>query len=73
MTDDETEKLIRQYAACEISWSALRTRGLDNYALVLGALGALGLRPPIAPLDGPNRAAREQGRAYLRAALGAKP
>ena len=29
---------------------------------MLGALGALGLRPPVAPMQGPNVAARERGR-----------
>jgi hypothetical protein len=36
---------------------------------VLGALGALGLRPPVAPMQGPNVAARERGRAAIREAL----
>jgi hypothetical protein len=66
---DQQETLIRQYAAGEITWSALRARGLDSYAQVLAKLGALGLRPPIAPMDGPNREARERGRAFIREAL----
>ncbi len=69
MTKTERETLIRRYAAAEISWSTLRARGFDNYLDVLAALGALGLRPPIAPMDGPNVAARERGRAAIRAAL----
>ena len=69
MIANERETLIRQYAAGDITWSALRERGFDNYAEVLGALGELGLRPPIAPMDGPNVAARERGRAFIREAL----
>jgi hypothetical protein len=69
MTETERQTLIRQYAAGEITWSALRKRGFENYVQVLGALGALGLRPPIAPMDGPNVAARERGRAMIREAL----
>ncbi len=69
MTDTEREKLIRQYAAGGITWYALRERGFEDYIEVLGALGALGLRPPIAPMEGPNVAARERGRAMLREAL----
>jgi hypothetical protein len=69
MTDSERDKLIRQYAAGDITWSALRERGFDNYLDVLGALGDRGLRPPIAPMDGPNVAARVRGRAFIREAL----
>lgn len=69
MTEDERDKLIRQYAAAEISWSALRARGFESYVQVLAALGERGLRPPIAPMDGPNVAARERGRAFIREAL----
>ena len=69
MTDDERERLIRQYAAHEITWHELRERGFDDYVQVLGALGELGLRPPVAPMEGPNVAARERGRAIIREAL----
>jgi hypothetical protein len=69
MTDNEREELIRQYAAGEITWHALRERGFDDYVQVLGGLGELGLRPPIAPMEGPNREARERGRKMLREAL----
>jgi hypothetical protein len=69
MTENEKENLIRQYAAGDITWHSLQERGLDNYVQVLGVLGALGLRPPIAPMDGPNVAARERGRAMIREAL----
>jgi hypothetical protein len=73
MITDEHDALIRRYATGDITWSALRERGFDNYADVLAALGARGLRPPIAPMDGPNREARERGRAFIRAALKAVP
>jgi hypothetical protein len=74
MTETDTEKLIRQYATGEITWSALRKRGFDNYLDVLTELGKLGLRPPVAPMDGPNVEARQRGRALLRQALkDAKP
>jgi hypothetical protein len=69
MTRDETEALLRQYAAGEITWSSLRGRGIDNYRDVLAGLGRLGLRPPIAPMDGPNVEARLRGRAIIREAL----
>ena len=72
MTESEREKLIRQYAAGEITWHDLRERGFDDYVQVLGALGELGLRPPIAPMEGPNCEARERGRAIIRAALRAR-
>ncbi len=69
MAQSEREKLIRQYTAGEVTWHALQESGFDNYVQVLGALGELGLRPPIAPMDGPNVAARERGRAMIRQAL----
>jgi hypothetical protein len=69
MVKTDKEKLIREYAAGAIAWSTLRERGFDNYVDVLAALGRLGLRPPVAPMDGPNRAARERGRALIREAL----
>lgn len=69
MTENEKEQLIRSYAAGKIAWSTVRERGIDNYLDVLAELGRLGLRPPVAPLDGPNREARERGRAIIREAL----
>jgi hypothetical protein len=65
----ESEALIRQYAAGEITWSLLRQKGFDNYRQVLAGLGELGLRPPMAPMDGPNVASRERARATIREAL----
>ena len=72
MTESEKERLIRQHAACEVTWHALREHGFEDYVQVLGALGELGLRPPIAPMEGPNRAGRERGRALIREALRAR-
>ena len=69
MTESEKERLIRQYAAGEVTWHALRERGFEDYVQVLGALGELGLRPPIAPMEGPNVEARRRGRALIREAL----
>ena len=69
MTNDDRDDMLRRYAAGEITWSSLRARGFDNYLDVLAGLGRLGLRPPVAPMDGPNVAVRERGRALLRRAL----
>jgi hypothetical protein len=66
MTESDKEKLIRHYAAGEITWSTMRERGIDNYVDVLAGLGRLGLRVPVAPMEGPNREARERGRGMLR-------
>jgi hypothetical protein len=74
MIESERDMLIRQYAAGEMTWHTLRERGFENYVQVLGALGTLGLRPPVAPMEGPNVEARLRGRALLRRALeAAKP
>jgi hypothetical protein len=69
MTDDEKVQLIRRYADGDITWSMLQARGFDNFVEVLGMLGALGLRQPVAPMDGPNVKARQRGRAFIREAL----
>ena len=69
MTEIEAERLIRSYAAGDLAWSSLREKGFAKYVDVRAALGALGLRPPMAPMDGPNVAARERGRAYIREVL----
>jgi hypothetical protein len=69
LIEPEREKLIRRYAAGEITWRELRERGFDDYVQVLGVLGELGLRPPIARMEGRNVEARRRGRAMLREAL----
>jgi hypothetical protein len=68
----DQEKLLRQYAAGDITWALLRQRGLENYRDVLAGLGGLGLRPPIAPMEGPNVEARTRARAVIRDALRAR-
>jgi hypothetical protein len=72
MTGNDRETLIRQYAAGEVTWHELRERGFEDYVQVLGALGDLGLRPPVVPMEGPNVEARQRGRAILREALRAQ-
>jgi hypothetical protein len=69
MVGNERENLIRRYAQGDITWHELREHGFEDYVEVLGALGELGLRPPIARMEGPNIEARQRGRAMLRAAL----
>ena len=69
MADSAREQLIRRYAAGEITWHDLREQGFDDYVQVLGALGELGLRPPVAAMSGPNVEARLRGRALIREAL----
>lgn len=72
MTEADKQRLIRRYAAGQVTWHDLRECGFDDYLQVLGALGKLGLRPPVAAMDGPNVAARERGRAAIRVALRAQ-
>ncbi|HZZ61574.1 MAG TPA: hypothetical protein VFE63_10405 [Roseiarcus sp.] len=69
MTESDKDTMIRQYAAGEITWRTMRERGFDSYLDVLAGLGELGLRPPVAPMDGPNVAARRRARALIREAL----
>ena len=72
MTEIERKDLLRRYAAGQVTWHALQAQGFEDFVQVLGGLGELGLRPPIAPPDGPNRAARAHGLAILRGALRAR-
>jgi hypothetical protein len=72
METQAKEILIRQYAAGAVTWHELQERGFRDYIEVLAGLGELGLRPPIAPMEGPNVAARERGRAIIREALKAR-
>ncbi len=65
----ERERLLRLYAGGGITWHELRGRGFETYLDVLAGLGELGLRPPIAPMEGPNLEARQRGRALLRRLL----
>ena len=69
MIEDDKESLLRRYAAGDITWHALRERGFDNFREVLAGLGELGLRQPVAAMEGPNVAARRRGRAIIREAL----
>jgi hypothetical protein len=69
MTKNKKENLIRQYAAGEIAWSTMRERGIDNCIEVLVGLGRLGLRPPIAPMEGSNVTVRQRGCVIIREAL----
>lgn len=73
MPDSDRQQLIRAYAAGEITWRALQERGFEDYVQVLAGLGELGLRPPVAPMEGPNVEARRRGRALIRVALKARP
>lgn len=59
---------IRAYAAGDLGWAPLRDRGV-TYDQVLAGLGDLGLRPPVAPMVGPNVEARQRGLELLRDAL----
>jgi hypothetical protein len=66
------DDLLRRYASGSLGWTALRNKGFDSYVDVLAGLGALGLRPPLAEMIGPNVASREKGRAMLRSLLEAQ-
>jgi len=69
MAESEKQKLIRQYAAGKVTWHSLQEEGFADYVEVLAGLGELGLRPPVASMEGPNVEARRRGRALIREAL----
>lgn len=72
MDEERRESLLRRYAGGDVTWHELQEQGFRSYVEVLGGLGALGLRPPVAPMAGPNRPARERGCAIVRQALQAR-
>ena len=43
----DRERLLRSYAAGDVSWTSLRGQGIDNCRDVLAGLDELGLRPPL--------------------------
>jgi len=63
------DDLLRGYATGSVSWRALQNQGFEDYIQVLAGLAELGLRPPLAPLEGPNMEARTRGRALLERLL----
>jgi hypothetical protein len=67
--DSQRAELVRAYALGEISWRELRERGFADYVEVLAGLGELGLRPPVAPMTGPNVEGRQRGIALLEKLL----
>ena len=74
MTQNEKETLLRQYASGDVTWSSLQGRVFDSFREVLAGLGERELRPPVAPMEGPNVEARRLGRQLVRRALeAAKP
>jgi hypothetical protein len=42
MTEEERDRLIRLYAASEVTWRELQERGFEDYIEVPGALGERG-------------------------------
>jgi hypothetical protein len=72
MSEADNEKLIRQYAAGEITWRALRERGLTITCRFSGHSVDSVFGPLVAPIRGPNVEARERGRAIIREALRAR-
>jgi hypothetical protein len=68
MTSHLTRDELRGYAGGTLGWATLRSRGMA-YGEVLAGLGELSLRPPLAPMEGPNVEARKRGRRRLRELL----
>ncbi len=61
--------MLRGYAAGSVTWRALQDQGFEDYIQVLAGLAELGLRPPLAPMEGPNMEARRRGRALVERLL----
>ena len=69
MTDTDKEKLIRQYAAGEITWHACASAALTITCKCSARLASSACGPPVAAMEGPNVEARQRGRAVIREAL----
>ena len=67
--DDQTAEFLRKYARGELTSRAVREATGMDYGDILACLGALGLRPPVANLDGINGPALRRGVAALLEAL----
>lgn len=72
MAESEKQKLIWLYASGQVTWHSLQEQGFADYVEVLAGLSELGLRPPVASMEGPNVEARRRGRALIREALRAQ-
>ena len=67
--DGATANMLCRYAKGEVSGLAVReATGLD-WALILGGLAELGLRPPRASLYGPNGPSLKRGHDLLVSAI----
>jgi hypothetical protein len=67
------DELLRGYAAGSVSWRALQDQGFEDYVQVLAGLAELGLRPPLAAMEGPNVEARLRGLALIERLLRDQP
>jgi hypothetical protein len=54
MAESTKQKLIRQHAAGDVTWHSCQEQGFADYVEVLGGLGELGLRPPVASIVLPS-------------------
>lgn len=60
---------VRRYADGELSWSDLKRMGVRRYTEVMADLADMGLRLPVAPLEGESAAMRQAGIIRLEEAL----
>ena len=67
MTESEREETIRRHAAGEMmSRAPCESAASTVSSMSWAGLGALGLRQPVAPMEGPNVEARQRPSALIR-------
>jgi len=69
LQDAHRRDAVRRYAQGELSWSDLRRLGINRFTQVMADLAEMGLKLPIAPLEGENAAIRKAGIQRLEKAL----
>jgi hypothetical protein len=72
-SQDKRVELLKAYVAGEVSVHDLRRSGFGRNTDILAGLADLGLRPPLAAMDGPNVDTRRAGIARLEKILDRVP
>lgn len=67
--DARRREAVREYALGDLTWRDLQGKGVIRYGQVLADLADMGLKVPIAPLEGDNADLRARGIAWLEEAI----
>lgn len=67
--NNRRQEAVRRYAGDDLCWKDLRHMGIVRYGQVLADLADMGLKYPVAPLEGKNEDLRRRGIAWLEEAI----